>query len=238
MSRVRRGRAAGALARRANAGRLPRPFFARPTVRVARDLLGATFTVKGPAGRRSVRIVETEAYVADDPANHADRGMTRRNRSMFGAPGTVYVYRIHQVVCANVVTRPGQAVLLRAAEPLGALSGSPVGPGRLCRVLGITQEDDGKDAVVGPRFTFAQGPPRSEKVVVGPRVGISQAMERPLRFALAGSNYVSRPRLPSAVGSTSASPKRSRGAVPYPRSRTKRKRPSGGGRSGARSVGR
>ena len=99
-------------------GRLGAAFFDRPTRRVARELLGAVFRTRGPGGVRAVRLVEVEAYVARDPANHAFGGPTRRNRSMFGPPGTLYVYRIHRVVCANVVTRPGQAVLIRAGEPL------------------------------------------------------------------------------------------------------------------------
>jgi len=95
--------------------------------------------------------VETEAYVRGDPANHAFRGPTPRNRSMFDAPGTLYVYRIHQVVCANLVARRGEAVLLRAGAPLPNAPGNASGPGRLCRYLGITIEDDGTDTVLGRR---------------------------------------------------------------------------------------
>src|SRR5580658_7161582 len=124
-----------------------REAFGRPTTAVARTLLGSWLRVTGESGVRVGRIVETEAYLADDRASHAYRGPTPRNHSMFGPPGTLYVYRIHQVVCANVVTRPGQAVLLRAVEPGPGLDGSPRGPGRLCRAFGIVLADDGADLV-------------------------------------------------------------------------------------------
>ncbi len=174
---------------------LPRSFFDRPTRVVARQLLGCELWTQEPTARRGVRLVETEAYVDHDEANHANRGMTKRNRSMFGAPGTLYVYRIHQVVCANVVTRPGQAVLLRSGEPMdGSADRATVGPGRLCRWLGISIADDGTDTVAGTRVSLlpARRPPR--RIVVGTRVGISRAVDRLLRFAEAGSAHVSTPR--------------------------------------------
>ena len=174
--------------------RLGRAFFDRPTVRVARGLLGSRLTVWGPGGRRTVRLVETEAYVRNDPASHAFRGPTRRNRSMFGPPGTLYVFRIHRVVCANLVTRPGEAVLLRAGEPLSDGLERADGPGRLCRALGLTLADDGLDATDAPRVTVAPHEGPVGRVVVGPRVGLSRATERPLRFYLAESAWVSRPR--------------------------------------------
>ena len=160
---------------------------------VARALLGATVRV----GDRAVRLVETEAYVAGDPASHTFRGPTRRNRSMFGAPGTLYVYRIHQVVCANLVTRSGEAVLLRAGEPLGLLAVNPSGPGRLCAVLGLTIGDDGTDVTRDGRIRLYGRLRRPARIAVGPRVGIRRAVDRPLRFAEAGNRWVSRPR-PSA----------------------------------------
>jgi DNA-3-methyladenine glycosylase len=178
--------------------RIGRAFFDRPTRRVARELLGTTCWVRGEAGVRSVRIVETEAYVRADLANHAYRGPTRRNRSMFERPGTLYVYRIHQVVCANVVTRPGEAALLRSGAPLGGLEGSGSGPGRLCRLLGLTLHDDGVDTARGSRIGFASGPDRVGRIRVGPRVGISRATERRLRYLVDGDRAVSRPRWPRA----------------------------------------
>ncbi len=174
--------------------RARRGFFDRPATRLARALLGATITVRVGPTSRSARIVETEAYGGDDPASHAYRGMTRRNRSMFGAPGTLYVYRIHQVVCANLVARCGEAVLVRA----GAVDGEePIvasGPGRLCRFLGIVLADDGTDTTRGRRVEVHLARRRAGPVWVGPRVGIRKAADRPMRFALADEPAVSRPR--------------------------------------------
>jgi DNA-3-methyladenine glycosylase len=138
-----------------------------------------------------VRLVETEAYVADDPANHAFRGRTERNRSMFAGPGTLYVYRIHQVHCANVVTQPGEAVLLRAGQPATANVSDPSGPGRLCRALDLTRADDGRDVVDSDEIRLVPGPAPTEPIVIGPRTGIRLASERPLRFYLSGNAWVS-----------------------------------------------
>jgi DNA-3-methyladenine glycosylase len=174
--------------------RAGRAYFDRPAVRLARDLLGATLTVRSGRTSRSVRLVETEAYLRNDPASHAFRGPTPRNRSMFSLPGTLYVYRIHQVVCANLVARRGEAALLRA----GAIDGLPPetasGPGRLCRFLGIVREDDGTDTVSAPRIKVRLRTGGRPRIVSGPRIGIRRAVDRPLRFALAGEPAVSRPR--------------------------------------------
>lgn len=214
--------------------RLERPFFDRPTVRVARELLGARLRVTRGSEVREVRLVETEAYVRRDGASHASRGPTARNRSMFGLPGTLYVFRIHQVVCANLVTRTGEAVLLRAGALRSPGEESASGPGRLTRVLGITIDDDGEDATVGRRFAVFPRTTPPHRIAVGPRVGVRRAVERPLRFWIAGEASVSPPRGSIA----SASPSRSRAVVPYPRTRRKNRPSSGGGRSVDRTVGR
>ncbi len=171
-------------------------FFDRPTTRVARDLLGAVVTVRAPDGVRSVELVEVEAYLANDPASHAYRGPTRRNRSMFGPPGTLYVFRIHQVVCANLVTRAGEAVLLRAGRPRMPPHANPSGPGRLCRALGLTIADDGQRVSPHGRLSVSapRQRPRRNSVDRGPRVGVSRAVRRRLRYSLAGDPWVSRPR--------------------------------------------
>jgi DNA-3-methyladenine glycosylase len=214
--------------------RLGVAFFDRPTVRVARALLGARLRVVEGGLCREARVVETEAYLRRDAASHAFRGRTIRNRSMFGTPGTLYVFRIHQVVCANLVTRPGEAVLLRAGVVLGPNPTKASGPGRLCRALGITIRDDGEDAVAGSRVSIYRRMQRPRRVAVGPRVGIRRAAELPLRFWIDGERAVSRPRGPTA----STSPSRSRGAERYPRTRTRSRPSSAGGRSGGRTVGR
>ncbi len=176
--------------------RLDRAFFDRPTRTVARDLLGCQIHVSAEKGVRSATIVEVEAYTARDPASHAFHGRTARNRSMFGRPGTLYVFRIHQVVCANLVTGAGQAVLLRAGAPLGEVGGNPSGPGRLCRFLGISIADDGTDTCRSSRvyLTAGVGRPRRVPIRASPRVGISRGVERELRFSLDGDPWVSRPR--------------------------------------------
>lgn len=144
----------------------------------------------------SGRIIETEAYTADDPASHSFRGRTVRNATMFGPPGRLYVYLsygIHR--CANVVTGrdgDGQAVLLRAIEPLEGIETmkrrrgrEPIadGPGKLCQALGIILADDGI-GVHGPdRVRIVDdGTPPPNDPVVGPRIGISSGVDRPWRF--------------------------------------------------------
>jgi DNA-3-methyladenine glycosylase len=172
---------------------VPRAFFERPTTVVARALLGTEIVHRTADGDLAARIVETEAYVARDPANHADRGRTERNRSMFESPGTLYVYRIHQVYCANAVTRPGQAVLLRAGAAVSPGLANCSGPGRLCRSLGLDRSNDGislgrSEVRILPRLG------RTGPVVRSTRIGLSKAVDRPLRFALRDDRAVSAPR--------------------------------------------
>jgi DNA-3-methyladenine glycosylase len=193
---VRPGQAAlSASALRASFGApLPESFYDRPTPTVARDLLGRWLVVRDRGRYRGGRIVETEAYVGrTDPASHSYRGATARNASMFATPGTLYVYRIHQVHCANTVTREGQAVLLRAAEGLTAGLGSLSGPGRLCRELGIERSDDGSSLLDG-RVRVLPGGPVPTRIQSTRRVGISRAVERRLRFVWAGHAALSHPR--------------------------------------------
>jgi DNA-3-methyladenine glycosylase len=178
----------------------PRSWYDRSTVEVARALLGDFLVGPGPDGWRAGQIVETEAYVANDPASHAYRGLTGRNRSMFAGPGTWYIYRIHQVHCANLTTRPGQAVLLRAAEPATENLGDTRGPGRLCRAFALSRADDGSSAINGAHVRVVPGPAARRPVVTGPRVGIRLARSRRLRFALKGNRWVSSPRPRGWVG--------------------------------------
>ncbi|MCC5984099.1 MAG: DNA-3-methyladenine glycosylase [Rhodobacteraceae bacterium] len=174
--------------------------FDRPALEVARNLIGATLVVRGAGGV----IVETEAYGPDDPASHSFRGVRRANAAMFGPPGRAYVYRSHGVhLCLNVVCARGHAVLLRAIAPtLGvahmqarrgarwALRDLCSGPGRLGQALGIGPGDDGAPFDRPGFGLFAA--PAPVAVVAGPRIGISRATERPWRFGLAGSRFVSR----------------------------------------------
>jgi DNA-3-methyladenine glycosylase len=170
----------------------------------ARGLVGWTLLVGGVGGR----IVEVEAYAADDPASHSYRGRTARNGVMFGPPGRLYVYRSYGIHwCANVVCdRPGRAaaVLLRALEPThghdvmrerrGVADARALcsGPGRLTQALGLTGKDDGADLTRSP---FALIPPSTEPVVdTTPRIGISRATDLPWRYVERGTSWSSRAR--------------------------------------------
>ncbi len=182
--------------------RLPREFFARSVHEVAPDLIGVTLLVDGVGGT----IVEVEAYDQEDPAAHSFRGKTARNASMFGPPGHAYVYRSYGIHwCLNFVCEPEEvasAVLVRALEPVRGLDEMRrrrglederllcAGPGRLCQALGITREHDGL-ALDEPPFRLL---PRTEEpeIATGPRIGITQAVDRPWRYVLAGSRYLSR----------------------------------------------
>jgi len=170
-------------------------FYARPTIEVAWALLGQWLIRRLPDGWRVGRITETEAYIAGDAANHAVLGPTLRNRSMFGPPGTLYVYRVHQVHCANAVTGYGTAVLLRSVEPLLGVPGDPRGPGRLCRAFALDRAHDGTSLLTGPVRIAASGASVA-RVLVGRRIGIRLDAHRPLRFVVSGSRWVSSPRIP------------------------------------------
>ncbi len=187
-----------------------RPLHAAPA------LLGAVLEVTSGPDRRSGRIVEVEAYeAADDPASHAYRGRTPRNGVMFGPAGHLYVYRSYGIHwCANIVCGPigeAGAVLIRALEPLDGVeemwpdrpkartsTDLASGPGKLCAALGIGGEHDGVDLLAGdgPVRLLTGTPVEPAGVVDGPRIGITRAVERPWRFAIAGNPHVSRPRPP------------------------------------------
>jgi DNA-3-methyladenine glycosylase len=174
---------------------------------VARGLLGARLVHVCAEGRTAGRIVETEAYLAaGDQASHSRSGPTARNASMFLAAGHAYVYRIYGMHhCFNVVTGSageGQAVLIRALEPLEGLDLMRVrrgrdsarelcsGPAKLVSALGITAAHDGLDLTRGELRVEFPGSSGSE-VLVGPRVGITRDAHLPLRFRLADCPWCS-----------------------------------------------
>lgn len=182
----------------------PVSFYARPADVVAPELLGATLRVHGADGVvREGRIVEVEAYLGEaDRACHAHRGLTRRTRTLYGPPGTAYVYLVYGLhELFNVVCEPvgvPHAVLVRAVELLPPGEGSDptagAGPGKLTRALGIGLRFDGA-SLVSPPVTLHPGEP-PERVTLTPRVGVGYAGEwaaAPLRFLDAGSAAVSRP---------------------------------------------
>jgi DNA-3-methyladenine glycosylase len=182
---------------------LGKEFYARDTARVARDLLGC-YLVSTIGGRRTAgRIVEVEAYIGPhDPAAHGfGNRRSERNQSMFGPPGTAYVYRSYGIHwCVNAVTeRDGYpaAVLIRALEPavgLGVMAARRgrderrllcAGPGRLCQALGITRAQDGASLSRGPLRITRTVEFRPPAVAISGRVGISKAVDWPLRFTSA-----------------------------------------------------
>jgi DNA-3-methyladenine glycosylase len=182
---------------------LGREFFARSVHEVAPDLVGCTLLVDGVGGP----IVEVEAYDGEDPASHGFRGRTARNRSMFGPPGHAYVYRSYGIHwCLNLVCDEegrAEAVLVRALEPTHGVDVMRkrrgldderllcAGPGRLCEALEVTREHDGL-ALDEPPFDLRGRGEARVRVVSGPRVGITQAVDAPWRYALADSRFLSR----------------------------------------------
>jgi DNA-3-methyladenine glycosylase len=181
-------------------------FFARSVHTVARELIGCRLLYAGRGGT----IVEAESYDRDDPACHAYAGLTKRTATLFGPPGRAYVYLsygIHSLL--NAVAEPegdAAAVLIRALEPTTGLEEMRArrgkrpdtdlcaGPGKLTEALGVGLDSNGADLSVDPFQLLPPKPDWSGDLVTGPRVGITKATERPWRFSLAGSPFVSRPR--------------------------------------------
>ncbi|MEM1948800.1 MAG: DNA-3-methyladenine glycosylase [Candidatus Caldarchaeum sp.] len=179
--------------------RLGREFYDCDTVELAIKLLGKVLVLAHGDVIKRCRIVETEAYVKNDKANHAYRGMTKRNRSMFGPPGTLYVYTVHNHQCMNVVRGGGEAVLIRAAEPLENIAGRLDGPGRLCKTLGVHRGFDGLDLCTSDRIWLEDDGFRVERIAVTRRIGVTQDTRRLLRFFVVGSRWVSRKTNPPVM---------------------------------------
>jgi len=185
------------------AARLSRDFFARDVHTVAPELIGAELYVDGVGGT----IVELEAYDQQDPAAHSYRGRTARNAVMFGPAGYAYVYRSYGIHwCLNFVCGGegvASAVLVRALAPTQGLQEMRArrgldeprllcsGPGRLCQALGVTGREDGAPLDRPPFELHARA--AAVELARGPRIGITKAAERPWRYGLAGSPFLSRP---------------------------------------------
>jgi DNA-3-methyladenine glycosylase len=188
---------------------------ARPVAEVAPSLLGATLRHGGVA----IRLTEVEAYDGPtDPASHAYRGPTPRNAIMFGPPGHLYVYFSYGMHwAANVICGPeGHAagILLRAGEVIDGIELARSrrgrardrdlarGPGRLCSALGLTAEHKGCDLFGDSPVRLESPREKVEMIMSGPRVGVSLEADRPWRFWVAGSRFVSdykrNPRAPVA----------------------------------------
>ena len=205
---------------------LSRAFFARSPRRVARDLLGKVLVrpSKIPnSADLTGRVVEVEAYLGErDPAAHAAAGHTRRNSVLFGPPGYAYVYFIYgNHYCLNVsCEREGRAggVLFRALEPLSGLEEMAAsrdvelrtekdllkltrGPGRLCEAFSITRNrDNGADLTTSDgHLWIGDDGHRAGRILVTPRIGITKAADKSLRYLLSGNRFVSGPKLLSRV---------------------------------------
>lgn len=193
--------------------RLTRDFFARPTLTVARELLGQRLVRRYQAERLAGRIVEVEAYIGQgDQACHASRGQTARNAVMFGPPGHAYIYLIYGLHhCLNIVTEASgfpAAVLIRAVEPEEGLStmqalrpGRPLpeltrGPGRLCAALAIDRRWNGLDLCdpEAPLWVEEGDIPPAEAIATSPRIGVrgdEAALQAPWRYYLRHNPWVS-----------------------------------------------
>jgi DNA-3-methyladenine glycosylase len=196
---------------------LPRDFYARDPVIVARELIGKRLLRERADGLSGGRIVEAEAYLSSrDSACHASRGLNRKNAAMFGPPGHAYVYMIHARWCLNAVTEPegtASAILIRAIEPLEGvelmqerrrtevLRDLARGPARLCEALSIDRGSNHWDLTVGRELWIADDPERngrSGRIAQSARVGVTSAHRRLLRFYLADSPFVSGRKLQKA----------------------------------------
>ncbi|MEX0656309.1 MAG: DNA-3-methyladenine glycosylase [Nitrosopumilaceae archaeon] len=180
---------------------LPRSFYGRDTVKVAKDLLGKTLVRKIDGYTLAGIITETEAYrYKDDPASHANRGITERNKAMFGEVGKAYVYFTYGMYyCFNVVAKSQRvdagAILIRALEPqIGIpkmirnrktthLSNLTSGPGKLTQSLKITKAQYGEDLAKHSTLYITEGVLPS-KVVLGPRIGIRTATDKLWNFKI------------------------------------------------------
>ena len=180
--------------------KLPRAFYDRDTIVVAKELLGKFLIHESRGVKRVGKIVEVEAYLGPhDLAAHSAKGRTKRTEIMFGPPGHAYVYLIYGMYdCMNVVTeREGHAsaVLLRAIEPVENIEGRTCGPGLLCRAMKIDRRLNAHD-LLGENFYIA-APEKAESfaIVKRPRIGVEYAKhwaKRHLRFYIKDNPFVSR----------------------------------------------
>ncbi len=188
---------------------LPRQFYKRDTVDVAKDLLGKLLIRKIGDAILAGKIVETEAYRAhDDPASHAFRGKTERNSAMFGEPGRAYVYFTYgNHFCLNVTARnhlPAGAILIRAVEPIkgieimlknrqvSELTNIASGPGKLTKAMSITREQNGKDLCSYGELYLADSDSIEYKIGISSRIGIVRATDKLWRFFIEGNPHLSR----------------------------------------------
>lgn len=180
--------------------KLPRSFYDRDTIIVAKELLGKYLVHINNGIKQIGKIVEVEAYLGPhDLAAHSSKGITPRTKVMFGPPGHSYVYLIYGIYyCVNVVTEGeghGSAVLLRALEPVKNISQRTRGPGLLCKAMGIDKRLHGHD-LLSDDFYIAEDEKGQEHIIIKrPRIGVDYAKhwaKRHLRFYIKGNKFVSR----------------------------------------------
>ncbi|WP_031516063.1 DNA-3-methyladenine glycosylase [Desulfofalx alkaliphila] len=189
---------------------LDKAFYNRDTKVVAQQLLGCLLVHHNNEASTGGIIVETEAYLQhNDPACHTSRGMTPRNKVMFGPPGRAYVYFTYGMhYCFNVVTMPegvGDAVLIRALQPefgielmqerraRERLRDLCSGPAKLVQAMGISKEHNGADLVTGPVKIYAGYLGlKADEIVTTTRIGIKAGAELPLRYYIKDNPYISR----------------------------------------------
>jgi DNA-3-methyladenine glycosylase len=189
---------------------LARASLPRDTIQLARNLIGKIVVRETPDGLLSGRVVETEAYPVGDAAGHAYRGETARNHALFLCRGHAYVYLAYGVAMmlnvSSEATGVGAGVLIRALEPLAGIAAMQKnrglqslrdlarGPGRLAAALAIDRRLDGIDLCrKGPLWLASDGHDAPE-IGISTRIGLSRETERPLRFYLRGSGFLSGPR--------------------------------------------
>ena len=188
---------------------LTKSFFKKDTLEIAKALLGCYLVNETKQGKTIGKIVETEAYLADDPASHSFNGKTKRNEAMFGPSGKAYVYFTYGMYnCFNIVTKEkgiGEAVLIRALEPLSGielmkerrktenLKNLCSGPAKLVQAMGISKEHNGVDLLNG-KLQICKGKSIIKgSIIKTKRIGISKGVNLPYRFYIKDSSFVSKP---------------------------------------------
>lgn len=179
---------------------LPRSFYDRDTIVVAKELLGKHLVHIVDGIKRVAKIVEVEAYLGPhDLAAHSAKGLTPRTKVMFGPPGHTYVYLIYGMYyCMNVVTEAeghASAVLLRALEPIKNVSARTQGPGLLCQAMHINKSLQGHDLLSRDFYIATPSVTESFKMIKRPRIGVDYAKhwaKRHLRFYIKDNPFVSK----------------------------------------------
>lgn len=187
---------------------ITKSFFKKNTLEIARALLNCYIVNNAKEGETMGKIVETEAYLSNDPASHSFNGKTKRNSTMFGQPGKAYVYFTYGMHhCFNVVTREegvGEAVLIRALEPISGIElmkkrrktnnikNLCSGPAKLVQAMGIEKKHNGLDIIEGKLRICMGKPIEDNNIIQTKRIGISKGADLPYRFYIKDNAFVSK----------------------------------------------